>query len=113
MKHKTALTIIVPLIFILALIAASMGLFNQTPGQPFPFTSHRGETVMINGHGLYYYDTVSSAAQQQGNDVVTLFVGLPMLAISAVMAIRGSLRGRLLLTGTIGFFLYTYISMPC
>lgn len=66
---------------------------------------------MINGHGLYYYDTVSSAAQQQGNDIVTLLVGLPMLVTSAVMAFRGSLRGRLILTGTIGFFLYTYLSM--
>jgi hypothetical protein len=66
---------------------------------------------MINGQGLYYYDTVSSAAQQQGNDVVTLTVGLPLLAISTWLAFRGSLRGRLLLTGTLGFFLYTYMSM--
>ena len=111
MKNQTALTIIIPLIFILALFAAGMGLFYKTEGEPYPFTTHRGETVMINARGLYYYDTVSSAAQQQGNDVVTLFVGLPMLVISTVMAFRGSLRGRLLLTGTLGFFLYTYMSM--
>jgi hypothetical protein len=88
-----------------------MGLFYQLPGEPYPFTSHRGETVMINGRGLYYYDTVSSAAQQQGNDVVTMFVALPLLVVSTWMTLRGSLRGRLLLTGTIGFFLYTYLSM--
>jgi hypothetical protein len=111
MKKQTSLTIIIPLIFILALFAAGMGLFYKTEGKPYPFTSHRGETVMINARGLYYYDTVSSAAQQQGNDVITLFVGLPMLVISTVMAFRGSLRGRLLLTGTLGFFLYTYMSM--
>jgi hypothetical protein len=111
MKNKKALTIIIPLIILLALLAAGMGLFDQTPGEPYPFTSHRGETVMINGRGLYYYDTVSSAAQQQGNDVVTLFVAIPLLAVAARMTIRGSLRGRLLLTGTLGFFLYTYLSM--
>jgi len=111
MKNQTTLTIIIPLIFILALFAVGMGLFYQTPGQPYSFTSHRGETVVINGHGLYYYDTVSSAAQQRGNDMVTLFVGLPMLVVSTWMSFRGSLRGRLLLTGTIGFFLYTYMSM--
>jgi hypothetical protein len=111
MKNQTALTILIPLIFILALFAAGMGLFKQTPGQPYPFTSHRGETLMINGHGLYYYDTVSSAAQQQGNDIVTLSVALPMLVVSTWLAFRGSLRGRLLLTGIIGFFLYTYLSM--
>jgi hypothetical protein len=88
-----------------------MGFFDQTAGQSYPFTSHRGENVMINGRGLYCYDTVSSAAQQQGNDVITLFVALPLLAVSSWMTFRGSLRGRLLLTGTIGFFLYTYLSM--
>jgi hypothetical protein len=66
---------------------------------------------MINGRGLYYYDTVSSAAQMQGNDIIALFVGLPLLVISTWLAFRGSVRGRLLLTGTLGFFLYTYLSM--
>jgi hypothetical protein len=111
MKNQSALRWLLPLIGLLALFAASMGLLYQRAGQPYAYTNHRGETVMINGQGLYYYDTVSSAAQQQGNDVVTLTVGLPLLAISTWLAFRGSLRGRLLLTGTLGFFLYTYMSM--
>ncbi|MCU0487602.1 MAG: hypothetical protein MUE67_01470 [Anaerolineales bacterium] len=111
MKNQAALKILLPLIGLFALFAASMGLFYQTPGQPFAYTNHRGESVMIQGHGLYYFDTVSSAAQEQGNDIVTLTVGLPLLAISSWLAFRGSLRGRLLLTGTLGFFLYTYLSM--
>jgi hypothetical protein len=111
MKHFTTLKILIPLIGLLALFSAAMGLFYQSPGEPYPFTSQRGESVMINGHGLYYYDTVSSAAQQQGNDIVTLFVALPLLVVSTWMTLRGSLRGRLLLTGTTGFFLYTYLSM--
>ncbi len=111
MKNQTTLRWLIPLIGLLALFAAGMGVFYQRPGQPYEYTNHRGETVMINGQGLYFYDTVSSAAQQQGNDVVTLTVGLPLLAISTWLAFRGSLRGRLLLTGTLGFFLYTYMSM--
>lgn len=111
MKNKSALKILIPLIGLLALFAASAGLFYQTSGTPYAYTNHRGERVMLNGHGLYYYDTVSMAAQQQGNDIITLFVGLPILAISTCLVFRGSLRGRLLLTGTIGFFLYTYMSM--
>lgn len=111
MKHHSALRYLITLIGLLSLLAAGTGLFYQTEGQPFPHTNHRGESVMINGSGLYYYDTVSSAAQQQGNDLVTLLVGLPLLAVSAWFAFRGSLRGRLLLTGTLGFFLYTYMSM--
>lgn len=111
MKHQFALRYLITLIGLLSLLAAGTGLFFQTEGQPFPHTNHRGESVMINGSGLYYYDTVSSAAQQQGNDLVTLLVGLPLLGVSTRLAFRGSLRGRLLLTGTLGFFLYTYMSM--
>ncbi len=111
MKYQSALKWLIPLIFLLTLFAAAMGLFYETPGEPYPYTNHRGETVMLNGHGLYFYDTVSSTAQMQGNDLITLMIGLPLLVISAWMAFRGSLRGRLILTGTLGFILYTYMSM--
>jgi hypothetical protein len=111
MKHQNILKRLIPPIFVLALIAASAGLFFGQPGEPYEYTNHRGETVMINGQGLYYYDTVSSAAQMQGNDLITLVVGLPLLAVATWLAFRGSLRGRLLLSGTLGFFLYTYMSM--
>ncbi|CAG0952163.1 hypothetical protein ANRL4_00142 [Anaerolineae bacterium] len=111
MKHQSALQVLILLIGLLALFAASAGLFYQTPGAPYAYTNHRGEHVMLNGHGLYYYDTVSMAAQQQGNDIITLFVGLPILVLATWLAFRGSLRGRLLLTGTIGYLLYTYMSM--
>lgn len=105
-----ALKWLVPLIFVLALVAALAGLW-PAEGQPYPLTSFRGEQVTINARGLYYWDTASSAAQMQANDLVTLILGLPLLAVSFWMARRGSLRGRLLLAGTLGFFLYTYASM--
>jgi hypothetical protein len=111
MKHQFILRWLIPPIFVLALVASGLGLFDPTPGAPFAYTNHRGESVMINGQGLYFYDTVSSAAQMQGNDLITLVVGLPLLAFSAVWAWRSSLRGHLILTGTLGFFLYTYMSM--
>jgi hypothetical protein len=111
MKYQLALKWLLPPIGALALFAAAIGLWYQTPGAPYPYTNHRGETVMINGHGLYHYDTVSTVAQMQGNDTITLVVGLPLLVVSAWLALAGSLRGRLLLAGTLGFFLYTYMSM--
>jgi hypothetical protein len=111
MKNQSTLQWLIPPIFLLALFAASMGLFWQNPGEAYTYTNHRGETVTLNGRGLYVYDTLSTAAQMQGNDLITLVVGLPLLAISTWLAFKGSLRGRLLLTGTLGFFLYTYLSM--
>ena len=111
MKYQTVLRWLLPAIGLLALFAVCMGLFYQTIGQSYSYTNFRGEAVMINGHGLYFWDTISNAAQMRGNDLITLVVGLPLLAISGWLAFRGSLRGRLLLTGTLGFFLYTYLSM--
>ena len=110
MKPLAVLKWLVPAIFVLALIAALAGLWPAT-GQPYPLTSFRGEEVTINASGLYYWDTVSTVAQMQANDFVTLVLGLPLLAISFWLTLRGSLRGRLLLAGTLGFFLYTYMSM--
>jgi hypothetical protein len=99
------------LIIPLALLAAGTGIFFQGTGDSFPFTTLRGETVDIRGHGLYYYDTVISSSQEIGQDVVTLILGIPLLAASMILANRGSLRGRLLLAGALGYFLYTYASM--
>ena len=107
---KPALYWLVPLIFILTLVATLAGVWPAS-GTPYPLTNFRGEQVTINARGLYYWDTLSSAAQSQANDLVTLVLGLPLLAISFWLTLRGSLRGRLLLTGTLGFILYTYISM--
>ena len=105
-----ALKWLVPLIFVLALVAALAGLW-PAEGKSYPLTNFRGEHVTISAHGLYYWDTVSSTAQMQANDLVTLVLGLPLLAVSFWLTLRGSLRGRLLLTGTLGFILYTYMSM--
>jgi hypothetical protein len=105
-----ALKWLIPLIFVLTLVATLAGLWPGE-GQPYPLTNFRGEQVTINARGLYYWDTVSSAAQTQANDLVTLLLGLPLLAISFWLTLRGSLRGRLILTGTLAFILYTYITM--
>ena len=107
---KPALKWLIPLIFVLTLLAALAGLW-PAQGTPYPLTTFRGEEVTINARGLYYWDTVSSAAQMQANDLVTLLLGLPLLAVSTWLTQRGSLRGRLLLAGTLGFILYTYITM--
>ncbi len=105
-----ALKWLVPLIFVLALGATLAGLWPAA-GTPYALTNFRGEHVTINARGLYYWDTLSGAAQLQANDLVTLVLGLPLLAVSFWQAGRGALRGRLLLTGTLGFFLYTYVSL--
>ena len=106
--------IVIPLAIIiipLALLAAGMGVFWQGTGEPYLFKTLRGETVMIRGHGLYRYDTVNSSSQEIGTDVVTLIIGIPLLSTGVLLSKKGSLRGQLLLTGALGYFLYTYGAM--
>lgn len=69
--------------------------------------------VIASGSGLlwkdlYKNDTKSGAAQLVGNDLVTLVLCVPLLLLSARSAAKGSLRGRLIWTGTLFYFLYVY-----
>ncbi len=105
-----AVQILVPLILVLALAATVAGLW-PAEGTPYPAVSVRGEQITVNARGLYYWDTVSSAAQMRANDLVTLALALPLLLASFIMALRGSLRARIVLAGTLAFILYTYITM--
>jgi hypothetical protein len=110
LKHQSALKWLIPTIFLLTLIAVVAGLWPGE-GQPYTLTNFRGEEITINARGLYHWDTVSSAAQMQANDLAMLVLGLPLLVFSFRLALRGSLKGKLLLTGTLGFILYTYTTM--
>lgn len=107
---KIALRCLIPLVFVLTLCATVAGLLPGK-GTPYHLVTFRGENVTINASGLYYWDTVSSTAQMQANDLITLVLGLPLLLISFILTLRGSLRGRILLSGTLAFILYTYITM--
>ena len=64
------------------------------------------------GSGLFvdglYRDSPSLVAQAIGQDVVTLVVALPALVICAILASRGSERGRLIWLGVLGYVVYTY-----
>jgi hypothetical protein len=111
MKQQSALYWLVPLIAILALLAASFGLFTPGDGYLISFTTARGETVKVWGQGFYEYDTPIVATGFTAADIITLSLALPTLVISILMYRRGSLRGGLLLTGALSYFLYNYTSM--
>ncbi len=111
MKNQSALNWLVPLIALLALFASSIGLLYPNNGNSFSFTTIRGETVQIWGQGWYSYDTPIGALGFKAGDLVTLFLAIPILVISFVLYRHGSLRGGLLLTGVLAYFLYNYSSL--
>ena len=111
MKRIYALNWLVPLIILLAAVAAASGLLWPGGGSPHPFNTLRGETATIDGRGLYRYDTLFSAATFRATDTITLLVGIPLLAAAFIRYRRGSLRGGLLLAGTLTYFVYVGVSM--
>ena len=74
------------------------------------FVSIYGESVGLDGNGLYARDSISVAAQARGQDWVTLLVGIPLLKVGTYLMRKGSLRGKMLQTGVLRYFLYTYAS---
>ncbi len=56
-----------------------------------------------------YRDTPTMMAQAIGQDAITLFVALPALVVSAILAGRGSARARLVWLGVLVYIVYTYV----
>jgi hypothetical protein len=55
-----------------------------------------------------YRDAATVIPQALGQDAVTLFVVVPLLAVATAATWRGSLRGRLLWLGALGYMTYAY-----
>jgi hypothetical protein len=111
MTKKIMNNILILLIIIFSLIVSAYGFFsNKMFYENKTVTTIHGEIVGLYGKGLYCNESVSMASQARAQDIITLIVGIPLLAISLLLSNKNSLRGKLLLTGTIGYFLYTYIS---
>ena len=106
MKASTTVVWLSSLIGLLALIAAGVGLFWQDGGGSFSFTTLRGQSVEMYGRGLYRNDTLFVGAGNRGTDAVSLLLGIPLLVFSTLLYRRGSLRGGLVLTGALTWFLY-------
>ena len=111
MTIKTVNSIFIQLIVILALIASSYGFFSKNSiYEGKAFQAITGEIIQLHGKGLYFNDSVSMAAQARVQDLVTLIIGIPFLIVSYILANNNSIKAKLMLTGIIGYFLYTYTS---
>lgn len=107
---KKPISFLVFLIAVCSFTATTYGIFSNYNHGQSEFKSIFGQTISIYGKGLYKNDSVAMASQAIAQDYVTLFLGIPLLLLSFYYAKKGLIKGRLLLTGTLGYFLYTYIS---
>ena len=111
MKRSNTLVVLACLVALLAIIYASAGLFSQGGDGPFNFTTLHGATVEMYGQGLYRYDSAFKAPILRGTDAATLFVCVPALLVAVFLYRRGSVRGGLLLTSMLAYFLYNAASL--
>ena len=107
--YRTHITILLTLIAILSAAAALAGVFSTDGPGPWEHESVRGETVRIDGQGIYRHMSADVAPQGRAQDVVTLVAAIPLLLIALAWSRGGSVRARLLLAGTVMYFLVTYI----
>jgi hypothetical protein len=110
MKYKKSITTLALIIFILATLTSSYGIFSGNISNKKEIQAISGQTVKLYAKGLYKNDSVSCGSQAVGQDIVTLVMGLPLLLVSVFIYRKNLLKGKLLLAGILGYFLYTYTS---
>ena len=86
-RSLTSTTVLSALIAILATVASAGGLFLD---------------------GLYLDNPLVTAALR-GNDLITLVIAVPLLALAMLWARRGSQCAQLVWMGALGYMLYNYI----
>lgn len=109
MSHFKTVVVLGSGIAILAAIAALTGIISSEGPGAYEYESIRGETVTIRGKGVYRHMSANVAPQGIAQDYVTLFMAIPLLISGMLWAGKGSLRGRFLLAGTLGYFLASYL----
>jgi len=109
MKNKKVISVLVVLVALTAIIAASSGIFSRVGTGPYEYQSIRGKLVTIYGNGLYRHMSSDVAVQGIAQDYVTLFLSVPLLLAALIFAMKGSLRSRFLLAGILNYFMVTYL----
>ena len=99
MKHRKTITALAILIVLFSAVAASTGIFSGEGEGTYSYTSIRGETIPIYGKGIYKHMSADVAIQGIAQDVVTLFIAIPVLILALIGALMGSHRSRYLLAG--------------
>lgn len=110
MKNKKIINILVILIILFTISVSLIGIISSKGGHNFEYVSINNETVQIYGSGIYKNDSVAVVAQGLAQDLVSLIMGIPLLGCALVLFNKGKTKGKLLLSGALGYFLYTYMS---
>lgn len=109
MVYRRRITGLVIAIAVASGVAAGVGVFSTGGPGPFPYQSIRGQSVTIYGEGVYRHMSADVAVQGIGQDVVTLFLVVPILVATLLRARRGGVRARLFLGGVLLYLVVQYL----
>lgn len=109
MQNRKIVSILVILSAFIAMIATLSGILSNSGEGEYEYKSIHGQDVTIYGKGLYQHMSADVAIQGIAQDYITLFLAIPLLLLSLFWARKGSLKGRFILAGTIGYVFLTYL----
>lgn len=108
--RRTTLSILSALAMILLLAASLTAILWDDGGDPYPFTTPRGEQVEIyGGAGPYRFDNTYKAIAFRSFDWANLVVVLPLFVAGLWLYRRGKFRGQLLLAALFTYLAYIYL----
>lgn len=103
---------LVALCLVIALMAgaaSALGVFARGDGSTSSTTSIRGERYEYTTTGVYAYNSERVVAEGVGWDIFTLFFAVPAMLLTLPWLGKGSLRGRLIAAGLLGYLFYQYL----
>ena len=111
MKDKRIILSLLSVLAMMLLLAASLtAILLDDGGDPYPFTTPRGEQVEIyGGAGPYQFDNSYKAIAFRSFDWANLAVVLPLFVAGLWLYRRGKFRGQLLLAALFTYLAYIYL----
>jgi len=106
---RKMVTLFTLLLVLLSLVASFAGVRSYGHDRYRTFTTAREETVEVQEVGVYRYSVRALVTGGMPWDFVRLFAGIPVLVVSFVLYLRGSMRGTVLFIGSLASFLYQYL----
>jgi hypothetical protein len=106
---RTLVVTFTVLIILLSLVASLAGSLSHELDRYRTVTTPRGEVVEVADAGIYRYSARALVTAGTPWDVVRLLMGIPVLLVSFIFHLRGSLRGTVLFVGSLASFLYQYL----
>ena len=108
--RRTTLSTLSALAMILLVAASLTAILWDDGGDPYPFTTPRGEQVEIyGGAGPYRFDNTYKAIAFRSFDWANLVVVLPLFVAGLGLYHRGKFRGQLLLAALFTYLAYIYL----